>query len=262
MKSDGTVREAIERLYQVFEQYPFTDPDPGRYEDIMPQLLQPVRMVPLSAIEQYLTTLMSIYGDNAESIRHFLPRLCELLYSECSPKHYYSSMNTEFVMGGLRRNQWRTWPDQEVEAIQSFICAWWLELIYAEPELNDLKKVLHNPPLYFGDGWVGIDNHPRDFLDNLEHLQDHIVDELQEIWSQAIAESRGLGPIVTLAAAYVSEHCMFHLNSDRVDELGDWYKHPERCKSLYDAWVKHQDQEPLGLFFSDAHANAELICSH
>ena len=256
-----SVQDCIEALYCVFANYQFTDPEPGRYADIMPQLLGPIRVVPLNALERYLTTLISIYGDNGESIRHFLPRLCELLYSECSRGHYYSSMSTQFVMGGLYRCKWRTWPKEEINAIEGFIHAWWAELITIEPELSKLKKEQHQPPLYFGDGWAGINNHPYDFLDDLEHLQDRIDNELKELWSEAINADESIGPITHLAAVYVNQHGMFHNDPDRVDKLGDWYKQPDRCKALYASWVKHQDQEPLGSFFSDAHAIAELLCS-
>ncbi|MEM9346401.1 MAG: hypothetical protein AAGB26_07275 [Planctomycetota bacterium] len=143
-----------------------------------------------------------------------------------------------------------------MEAIKAFIRTRWIELIHTEISLSKLEKTEPGTLLWSYGDWFGTSDHAGFFLADLTYLQDTtIAEELKELWAQAIQTDTNLGPASNLAAVYVNQ------NDFGLDQLDPWYKAPERCEALYNAWPEHQDHGPLGSFFSDARANSELICS-
>ncbi|MEM6505408.1 MAG: hypothetical protein AAF711_08065 [Planctomycetota bacterium] len=143
-----------------------------------------------------------------------------------------------------------------MEAIKAFIRTWWIELMHTETSLSKLEKTEMGTLLWSCGDWFGTSDHAGFFLADLTDLQDTtIAEEAKELWAQAIQTAADLGPASNLAAVYVNQ------NDFRLDQFDPWYKAPERCGALYNAWLEHQDQEPLGSFLSDAHANAGLTCS-
>jgi hypothetical protein len=117
---------AIEELYRVFSRYPrprqikscpcgCTKP-----EETAPLLAYTVRELPFDKMENYAFSAMTTQGA-LNDFRYFLPRLLERLST------VNSRMNPQVVVGKLayEESNWRSWPADEIEAIDRWFSALW-----------------------------------------------------------------------------------------------------------------------------------------
>lgn len=252
------IADAIEHLYDIFGKYRFTDKHGTHDYDPAPLLAAPLKVLPPSAFDVFAGKCLSTWG-TADDLRHFLPRMLEL---SCTLHHNLppgaAMLEAEFLFSKLTYGKWRTWPDPEIAAIEGFIQAWWRQIIFSESGLDTLKK--YDPGSRFaGSGGWNLDifsDEARDFLCDMDFLNaPSFEDALLETWAIAIDDRTRLGPVANLAKVYIKE------TDWGLNQLDDWFKRTARSEALYAAWLKYQDNERLGAFFSDAHAKAEMICS-
>lgn len=200
---------------------------------------------------------MTTWGSVAD-FKHFLPRMLELLVTEVEPAGFSATMRFErwLLFSKIAYGKWHEWPANEIDAIKAFILTWGRQLISLEYGLGNSEKENPMRPLWLPDQWESEWDAARAFLADLDNLEDQeLKEQLKSFWSEQLTVDTGLGPFINLAKVYVSE------SDIDPSDLDDWFKQPERVQALYAAWVKHQDHELLGSFFSGAHAQAELICS-
>jgi hypothetical protein len=70
-----------------------------------------------------------------DEFRHFLPRIFEITISaEC-----FSFVDREIVLSKLHRGEWRTWPQAEQAAVQTFLLVLW-RAVLEEPPPDDLSN--------------------------------------------------------------------------------------------------------------------------
>jgi len=171
----ASVEEAVERMYVRFGGYPL----PGNLEPC------PECGPESSAADIAATSLCSLSGRQLDALhvvslgddalRHFFPRLVELLLVEPAPPF-------DFVYG-LHRLKGRlpAWDEAETAAVRRVLDAVWAELLSAYPArlgyLSDTRSMLNladwcDIPLEpFLEGWQGVDT-----LCAARHLADLVSD--------------------------------------------------------------------------------------
>lgn len=113
----------IEHIYRVFERYPLQRHIDGCTCGCIPLDAEvilhsvPLRDLTGQDLSRFAAKTMTTWGNEAD-FKHFLPRLLELLTQD-------PFSDVERLMGKLAYGQWWSWPDQEHEAVQAFLQAWW-----------------------------------------------------------------------------------------------------------------------------------------
>lgn len=135
-RAGKALQEAIEGLYSTFAVYPLRPSIEGCNHCISPEdhariHSRPLRELTADDLEEYSYSAMNTWG-NEDDLRHFLPRLLELI-----------AFNTSYlcppvVVLKLHDAGWRTWPQEEQAAIEAYLSALWafaLECFpYADPD--------------------------------------------------------------------------------------------------------------------------------
>ncbi|MEV4478404.1 hypothetical protein [Micromonospora coxensis] len=133
---------AINSLYTVFAQVPrpssvdycqccFTPEDERALLTAVP-----VRQLSAEALRPYAANVMLTVGSVAD-FRYFLPRLLEIACGEG-----FSWPDLESVAGRLRFAEWRRWPDEERDAVRTFLAALWANALAGGPDDEDVDTVL------------------------------------------------------------------------------------------------------------------------
>ena len=121
------LKRAIEDLYSTFDKYllkSHTDGCPCCVSDSDKERTHSKQLRKLEAddLSRYTFKAMTTWG-NVEDFKHYLPRIFELL----STTDF--SVDTFVVLGKLEYGKWRTWNENEQEAVKDFLLAWWSDLI-------------------------------------------------------------------------------------------------------------------------------------
>ncbi|MET8149635.1 hypothetical protein ACIBSW_23825 [Actinoplanes sp. NPDC049668] len=133
---------AINSLYAVFARVPrpssieycqccFTPEDERAVLTDMP-----VRQLPADALRPYAADVMLTVGGVAD-FRYFLPRLLEIACGEG-----FSWPDLESVVGRLRFAGWRSWQDDERDAVRDFLAALWANALAGDPDQEDVDTIL------------------------------------------------------------------------------------------------------------------------
>ena len=139
-QGDAALRlhQAIERLYEVFADYPPNlEGCPCCVTEEMKDQLRPKPLRELTGDDlfEFYSNQLSTWSDE-DGLRHFLPRMCELLATE-----KYSMLDLWGIAGNLQAGKWRKWPEGEQEAIEEYLVALWIFLLQEYPspvlEIND-----------------------------------------------------------------------------------------------------------------------------
>ena len=123
--TSGLIADTIEDLYRTFAGYRLgphvegcphcvTDRDHARIYS------GPLHSLTAVDLDRYAFKAMTTWGDEHD-FRHFLPRILELMVSGAPDW----SVDTEVVLGKLAYANWRTWPEREQAALQSFLRVRW-----------------------------------------------------------------------------------------------------------------------------------------
>lgn len=132
----SALRLAVEQLYSVFAGYALDHRSracahcveagviPADAEDALHA--KPLRALDITALTPYVKEATLGWG-SVDDLRHFLPRLLELLAQGHLELPHHDIAST------LARIGWRWWNAAEREAIEAFVRAWWAWTIAAAP---------------------------------------------------------------------------------------------------------------------------------
>ena len=124
---------AVEHLYVAFRDYPLPASMPPcpcchSVDSERPLYSRPLRKLRPEDLKQYARDALLVWG-GVDEFRHFLPRIFEIsAYAE-----EFSFPEPEIVFAKLDHGHWRTWPQSEQEALQSFLMALWRAALQQPP---------------------------------------------------------------------------------------------------------------------------------
>lgn len=133
---DEDFESAVESLYESFARYKMAPvvhgcPHCTGEADQLRIRARPLRELDGGDLQRYAFKALSTWGD-ADDLRHFLPRLLELVARFGS----VGATDGEIVLGKLVYGDWEKWPSKEREAIRDFLWAWWRWLLRALPAVG------------------------------------------------------------------------------------------------------------------------------
>lgn len=116
------MHRVIERLYTVFERYPFRSEMihcPCCVKEEYVKLLgkYPLAEFPEDQIRRYAGKAITTWGDAAD-YKHFLPRIWEL-------EAMTSFIGLHILISKLESGKWEEWPEEEREAITDYLMVLW-----------------------------------------------------------------------------------------------------------------------------------------
>jgi hypothetical protein len=113
----------LPRLYTLFASYPFRPGFEQRCSPVTPPdsaeiiaLAKPIRRISSAELSRYAFKALTTWGDETD-LRHFLPRLCELLCNNAYP------WDPELLLDKLLYANATSWPDNELLLLREFFCA-------------------------------------------------------------------------------------------------------------------------------------------
>lgn len=135
--------EAIEGLYGTFDKYPlrpWTEPCMHCHTEEDEQAIRrrPLRELRPEDLLEFAADSLMTWGERPD-FKHFLPRLFEILATVGFPDDY---PDTETVIGGLERGEWRSWPADEQKAIDDFLRAFWRSHLTTLPAARETDTVI------------------------------------------------------------------------------------------------------------------------
>jgi hypothetical protein len=147
MGESPALRDAIERLYELFAKYPLpvdTNPCPCCHtsDDEASLRARPLRDIEAEQLCKYADDALLVWGD-VNVFKHFLPRIFELVVTMRDAT--YEFVGPEIVFSKFRHGNWRTWPKEEQAAVEKFLHAVWEAVLNsppAEDNLTDLESWL------------------------------------------------------------------------------------------------------------------------
>ncbi len=243
--------EAVKQLYKVFKRYRFTDMEgdpafPG-FCDPAPLLAEPLGVLPREAFETFAWKAVTTWG-TADDLRHFLPRMLELLAEE-GDAH---PLETWALFGKIAYAKWRTWPKEEQSAIENYVEFRWFELLHQPVSIPKACGTLQPYLLPWSEsgGFTSVD-----YIKAVVFLDETLTLRLLQQWSDWIEEGMELGPVVSLAETFLLADGIWGEEPSGV--LLDWLRMPVRINQLFSAWTSQQDDPSISSYLSDGHAAAE-----
>ena len=113
----------LPRLYTIFASYPFRSGFDQRCSPVTPPepaeilaLAKPIRRISSAELSRYAFKALTTWGDDTD-LRHFLPRLCELL---CNNEYPW---DPELLLDKLLYAKSTSWPENELLTLREFFCA-------------------------------------------------------------------------------------------------------------------------------------------
>jgi len=189
---------------------------------------KPLRELTTDDLSRYAFKAMTTWGDITD-FKHFLPRLFELFAFD--PRAAPELLD-ETLFWKLACAEWLAWPEDEQEAVRSYVTALWAETLSSYPFR------LHTEGLVQGFARAGMDLRP--FLEiwmekrdasALRHLADFVAgvypDELKEGWYRENAPA------------------------EAQTHIRDWLVAPRTSGHLEEAFFRFAD-EPFACELSDA----------
>jgi len=237
--------KAIKALYEVFQRYRFTDLEgdpafPGLC-DPAPLLAEPLPFLPREAFNLFAWKAVSTWG-NADDLRHFLPRMLELLAEDGD----IGALEAWSLFGKIAYAKWRSWPHSEQDAIEDYVHARWFDILHQDVRLSNTKR--------------DIDKTEAQSIIELVHaiqfLDASLYDGLLYQWAAWIDQDETDTPLLLLAEIYLELSEVWPLYEPK-DRFRTWLLEPERIEQLSSAWERRQCDEAISQFLSDAHAAAE-----
>jgi hypothetical protein len=205
---------AVETLYQVFRRYELrssTDPWPCCHspQDEVSIHRKPLHKLSSSDLQQYAMDAIYTWG-TGDDFKHVLPRLFELLVTEdfVDAAGAFSRLSYE----SYSSTHWRTWPEEERDAILRYFDALWEAALISEPD---------NPPFDGAHDWIeAIAQAEYDLTKYLDRwLQSQSPNAHRSLASMILSE--GLPNTKSPTVGYWAGH------RDQWQQLNDWLRHPE-----------------------------------
>ncbi len=226
--------EAVHALYEAFKKYntrhhPEGCPCCVGDDDKRRLFSRPLKELTSDDLERFARKALTTWG-TVEDLKHFLPRLLDLVPTDDCP-----SFDREVLLGKLRLAGWRTWPENERKAIESFLAAVWWNCLTSEA------------------GWVWLD----ELLCGLGNAVDDVSPYLK-IWTNCRLIT-GYGHLVhfindnsaTLLKRRHLWNAFWSEAEDQMRQIIDWLSSSQTLKTLEGIFAEKPDSN-----YSDALAIA------
>jgi hypothetical protein len=221
MNKPDNLHSAIENVYRVFNRYPLRHGHPipcpccTSKEDVAQLHSKPLRQLTDKDLDKYGFKAMTTWGD-VEDFKHYLPRLLELLLTN----------NLNFGFGDpvqkLAYGQWRTWPQEEQDAIEACLCALWESVLVTEPD-----------PFDVGGDLMMI----AALIDDLDPLLQH--------WQQLSTTSKTALASLAYFVIHLWHYGGFHmLKQEQIDQTKAWVWSPAIREILESAFFRFSEESP------------------
>ncbi len=222
--------EAIERLYTSFAGYPLPGNTGMCYhcydpEEELKLHSKPLRDLSGDDLDLYSWKALSTWGDDY-IFRHFLPRLFELAFQIPA-----SVLDPEDIAGKLNLAEWRTWPVDEIEAVQSFLMAAW-EYALASDDYSEIDDLLSAIGQAEDDMSPYLEAWEKSGIVGLAYLSGFITEEYAYI-----AQSHKLTNVHWQAIGSKSSY-----RDDRTAQMNqviEWLEKPSTCELLENAYLEN-----------------------
>jgi hypothetical protein len=232
--SDPKIRfeEAIERLYTTFAGYPL----PGNTgmcscsynpEDELKLHSKPLRDLSGDDLDSYSWSALLTWGDDY-IFRHFLPRMFELEFQVT----YSYILDPEHIAGKLNLAEWRTWPVDEIEAVQSFLMAAW-EYALASDDYSDIDDLLSAIGQAEDDMSPYLEAWEKSGIVGLSYLSEFITAEYAYI-----AQSHILTNIYWQDKSYEGDP-FCNDRTTQMNQVIEWLEKPSTCELLENAFLEN-----------------------
>lgn len=130
------LKNAVERLYEVFGKYPGNPDMPmsplnGEPSELNPPLFsKPLHELTSRELAHFSADLIYTWGEESD-LKHFLPRILELTAMWDCP-----AFEVEVFFKKLELTDWQTWPQEEQEAVQHYLICLWIEVLQSDPPVR------------------------------------------------------------------------------------------------------------------------------
>ena len=134
---------AIGDLYSIFKKYTLRAMVGGCPHCVYPEdnariHSKPLHQLTAEDLESFSRKVLTTWGDE-DDLRHFLPRLLELLLEP----EFVDRVYPPIIAGKLRNGNWIHWPAREKEALHSFFHAYWQwHLGNCQKDGSDIEEVI------------------------------------------------------------------------------------------------------------------------
>ncbi|MFF3332111.1 hypothetical protein ACFYWX_21530 [Streptomyces sp. NPDC002888] len=116
-------------------------------------LRTPCTRIPLDVVQRYLFEVSDHFDDQAAAMRRLLPQAARAMADGALSAIGYGAH-------GLACVDWRSWPPEQVAAIDAFLRAWWQDVLatpeppYGVDDVFDLCTTIARTVTPFLDGWI------------------------------------------------------------------------------------------------------------
>ncbi|HEY7832818.1 MAG TPA: hypothetical protein VIG30_04545 [Ktedonobacterales bacterium] len=179
------LRAAVSDLYATFARYPLRARVTGCahcVDESDNRLIhsRPLRELTWHELARFSWKTLTTWGD-ADDLRHFLPRLFELIADQADPAEASFTRypyNEETLFGKLDYADWRAWPTREQAALDAYFMALWHAALAIYPSPTPIATWL---------GSIGAATDPAPYLAAwraderaaaLRHLADFVLENL------------------------------------------------------------------------------------
>jgi hypothetical protein len=137
---DQDLRAAIENLYVAFSRYPPrmvpVEGCPHCVSKVEEVLLasKPLRQLTAKDFGRYEYKAMTTWGSEND-FKHFLPRLLELVVRK--------EIDQDLIPNKLNYAQWRNWPQDEQNAIETYLLCIWKQILQSPDESYEVANWLN-----------------------------------------------------------------------------------------------------------------------
>lgn len=244
-----TLDSAIDGLYRTFTRYPLrphvqgcphcvSHADHARLHSAKLRDLQP------GEIARFTFKVMTTWGD-ADDFRHFLPRIFELISNDAGGDW----IDPEVAFGKLSYGEWRSWPDEERLAVETFLIALWADVLsrfpcswHADSCLCCIAQATDDIAGFLAMWRVG------DSLSAAEHFADFVMDI-------------GIQPNGRSSRRGMPRNPWWKDRVNPLRQLHQWLHDPQRTADLERAFHASADNEDRARRLSDARSRIEWLQS-
>lgn len=267
------LRAAIENAYAVFPEMKWR----GRNATVCPCCVSdlnardlaktPRRRLTADLVSEYLGSAHHVgEGAAAQEVRHFLPRIFELV----AQGEEVSMSGNECALIRLGRGAlgWGeetyrdVWPKSEVEAVDRFLRAYWLDVLCEAPELFQRRET----------GEMLFHDHLAEDALCMVARGGGDVAALLALWDEDMSLAAALHVANLVSNAMLRSWRPFALleegrlgnphweeQEDAMRMVVDWLLRPAQCKRLLDAFMQSSQDSPDSIALAEAHDEVERV---
>jgi len=228
IEQTAELRNAIEKLYLVFAQYPLREntgacPCCHSEQDERRLHAKPLRKLNENDLRDFVQGALHVWG-GVDDFKHFLPRIFELAVANNA-----EFADTQIAVGKLRYCEWWNWREVERQVIQQFFRAAWNCVIEAEP-----------------NEWSGIES--EEWLCGIA-LADNDVASYLATWQDTQTENAGLN-----LASFVANSDFAKVNQ----RPSDYWNDCSESFAMVSTWIRSVGVKTTLRPVADRHPECEF----